>query len=132
MEYTVTVGRRKTAVARVFVKPSTSDEGQFVINGRTFDQYLNNEVLKMKVNKPFELLGIAKTAYDIKVNVVGGGVNGQAEAIRLGISRALQTINPELRSPLKKEGLLSVDSRQVERKKYGRRKARRRFQFSKR
>ncbi len=132
MSYTVTVGRRKTAVARVFIRPASSETGYFQINGRAFDDYLNNEVLKMKVNKPFELLNTVKEKYDIKVNVAGGGVNGQAEAIRLGISRALQTMNPEVRPILKKEGLLSVDSRQVERKKYGRRKARRRFQFSKR
>ncbi|MCS7086144.1 MAG: 30S ribosomal protein S9 [Bacteroidia bacterium] len=132
MSYTVTVGRRKTAVARVFMRPATSETGKFEINGRDFEHYLNNEVLKMKVNKPFELLSTTKERYDVKVNVSGGGINGQAEAIRLGISRALQMMNPEVRPILKKEGLLSVDSRQVERKKYGRRKARRRFQFSKR
>jgi small subunit ribosomal protein S9 len=132
MSYTVTVGRRKTAVARVFIRPASTESGYFQINGRTFDEYLNNEVLKMKVNKPFELLATVKEKFDIKVNVAGGGVNGQADAIRLGISRALQTMTPEVRPVLKREGLLSVDSRQVERKKYGRRKARRRFQFSKR
>jgi small subunit ribosomal protein S9 len=123
------VGRRKTAVARVYVRPGA---GNFNINKRSFESYLNNSVLQMKVNRPFELLSVSRANYDILVNVKGGGVNGQAEAIRLGLCRALEKLNPEFRPILKKEGLLTVDSRQVERKKYGRKKARRRFQFSKR
>ncbi|MCS6905900.1 MAG: 30S ribosomal protein S9 [Bacteroidia bacterium] len=123
------VGRRKTAVARVYLRPGT---GNFRINKRDFESYLNNSVLLMKVNRPFELLAINRSNYDILVNVRGGGTNGQAEAIRLGICRALEKLNPEFRPILKKEGLLTVDARQVERKKYGHKKARRSFQFSKR
>ena len=129
MEYTTAIGRRKTAVARIHLREGV---GGFTINGRTFREYLNNSVLLMKVAKPFELLGLNQETYDIKINVDGGGVNGQAEAIRLGISRALQILVPEHRSALKKDGLLTVDSRIVERKKAGRKKARKRFQFSKR
>lgn len=129
MEQINTVGRRKTAVARVYIRAGS---GKFIINKHEYERYLNNAVLKMKVDRPFELLGVRMDNYDILVNVRGGGVNGQAEAVRLGISRALQEINPEFRPILKKEGLLTVDSRKVERKKYGRKKARRRFQFSKR
>lgn len=123
------IGRRKAAVARVYIRDGA---GKFLINKREFESYLNNSVLKMKVNRPFEVLGLAKGGLDIAINVRGGGINGQAEAIRLGISRALLLYNPEFRPLLKKEGLLTVDARVVERKKYGRRKARKRFQFSKR
>ncbi|MDW8157576.1 MAG: 30S ribosomal protein S9 [Bacteroidia bacterium] len=129
MEQINAVGRRKTAVARVYLRPGT---GNFRINKRDFESYLNNSVLLMKVNRPFELLAINRSNYDILVNVRGGGTNGQAEAIRLGICRALEKLNPEFRPILKKEGLLTVDARQVERKKYGHKKARRSFQFSKR
>jgi small subunit ribosomal protein S9 len=122
-------GRRKTSVARVHLKQGA---GSFVINKREANEYLNNELLKLKVNQPFVLLGINSGEFDILVNVAGGGVNGQAEAIRLGISRALMQYNPEYRPVLKKAGLVRVDSRIVERKKPGRRKARKRFQFSKR
>jgi len=86
----------------------------------------------MKARKPFEVLGISRDSFDIYVNVNGGGINGQTDAITLGIARALQFYNPEYRGALKKEHLLTVDARKVERKKYGRRKARKRFQFSKR
>jgi small subunit ribosomal protein S9 len=129
MNYINAIGRRKTAVARVYLRIGG---GGFDINKRGYVQYLNNEVLKMKVERPFELLGVSREGFEIKINVRGGGPNGQAEAIRLGLSRALERYNPEYRPALKKEGLLTVDSRQVERKKYGRKKARRRFQFSKR
>ena len=129
MAYTNAIGRRKTSVVRLYIQEGS---GTFLINKREFNDYLNHEVLRMKVNKPFELLGLNRDAYDVKVNVFGGGVNGQAEAIRLALSRALQTINPEFRPPLKKEGLLTVDARKVERKKYGKRKASRSTQFSKR
>ncbi|MBX3102353.1 MAG: 30S ribosomal protein S9 [Bacteroidetes bacterium] len=129
MEQINSVGRRKRSVARVFLKQGS---GKIVINKRDPENYLNNDILKMKVNRPFELLGISREQFDIIVNVDGGGVNGQAEAIRLGISRALEQYNPEYRSILKKDGLLMVDSRKVERKKYGKPKARRSFQFSKR
>jgi len=123
------VGRRKEAVARVIFRPG---KGSWKINDREPQEFLNNELLIMKVHKPFEILGISPDQFDILVNVTGGGVNGQAEAIRLGISRALLEVNPEYRAALKPEGLLTVDSRQVERKKYGRKKARRSYQFSKR
>lgn len=129
MSTITTVGRRKTAVARVFFSPGS---GEFQINHRDKNNYLNNEVLRIKAQQPFDLLGIRPDGFNVQVNVDGGGVNGQAEAIRLGIARALVLYNPEYRPALKKEGLLTVDSRQVERKKYGHKKARKSFQFSKR
>lgn len=129
MAQTHSIGRRKTSVARVYIKPG---KGSMTINSREAVEFLNHEVLRMKVRRPFEVVGLGLDTFDVKVNVTGGGVNGQAEAIRLGIARALEKINPEYRAALKKEGLLTVDSRQVERKKYGLRKARRSTQFSKR
>ncbi len=129
MAYIQATGRRKTSVARIYIKPG---KGLMEINDRQADEFLNHDVLRMKVRQPFEVLGLSSEGFDIKVNVRGGGVNGQAEAIRLGIARALEQVNTEYRAPLKKERLLTVDSRQVERKKYGLRKARRRSQFSKR
>jgi small subunit ribosomal protein S9 len=128
MEVTQTLGRRKTAVARLNMMPGN---GKITVNGREFKEYFPSEILQIIVNQPFtltETLG----QFDLKVNVDGGGIKGQAEAIRLAISRALTTGNTELRSPLKKEGFLTRDPRMVERKKPGRRKARKRFQFSKR
>lgn len=121
-------GRRKTAVARVYLRPGT---GNVVVNKRTFDEYFPNRVLKMVIRQP---LSITETGdkFDIYVNVAGGGPSGQAGAIRHGISRALLEYNPELRSRLKSAGFLTRDAREVERKKYGQPKARRRFQFSKR
>ncbi|MDX2062809.1 MAG: 30S ribosomal protein S9 [Bacteroidia bacterium] len=124
-----TVGRRKTSVARVYLEPGS---GKVSINDREMTDYLQHGVLLMKVRRPFEVVGTTLEAYDLRVNVHGGGPNGQAEAIRLGISRALEKLNPDFRGALKKEGLLTVDSRQVERKKYGKVKARRSRQFSKR
>lgn len=130
MEVINTVGRRKRSVARLYLKPGS---GSFNINGKEADQFLNNDVLRMKVRQPFELLEISPEQYDVHVNVNGGGINGQAEAIRLAIARALEKENPEeRRSPLKKAAMLTVDSRKVERKKYGKPKARKSFQFSKR
>jgi len=126
---TNTTGRRKRSVARVYIQPG---KGEILINGRDINDYLHHDVLKMKVNRPFDVTGLSAKDFDLSINVQGGGVNGQAEAIRLAIARALEEQNPELRPALKKDGLLTVDSRQVERKKYGRRKARKRFQFSKR
>jgi small subunit ribosomal protein S9 len=125
-----TVGRRKTSVARVYLTPN--GRGRFVINKRSREDYLKSQVLLLKVRRPFDVLGLNPDLFDIKVNVVGGGISGQADAIRLGICRALEQVDPNFRPPLKKEGLLTVDSRQVERKKYGKRKARRSTQFSKR
>jgi small subunit ribosomal protein S9 len=121
-------GRRKTAVARVYLRPGT---GTITVNRREFDIYFPNRVLKMVIRQP---LLITETAdkFDLMVNVAGGGMSGQAGAIRHGISRALLEFNPELRKRLKTAGFLTRDAREVERKKYGRPKARRRFQFSKR
>lgn len=123
------IGRRKCSVARIYMQPGS---GQFVINNRQWDEYLAHAVLRMKVERPFEILELNREAYDLKVTVAGGGPNGQAEAIRLAISRALEIQDSEYRPTLKKDRLLTVDSRQVERKKYGKRKARRSTQFSKR
>lgn len=121
-------GRRKTAVARVTLTPG---EGKIVINERRFDDYLPSIQLQNTVLKPLEVANAAKN-FDIVVKAVGGGVAGQAGAIRLGIARALLLTNAELRPALKAEGLLTRDSREKERKKSGQPGARKRFQFSKR
>ncbi len=128
MEIIKTIGRRKTSIARVYMQPG---KGQIKINDRDLNDYFKSEILQSTVK---QALSITKTDgnYDVTVNVEGGGVKGQAEAIRLGIARAMVKVSDENRSPLRKEGLLTRDSRMVERKKPGRRKARRRFQFSKR
>ncbi|MDQ1085936.1 MULTISPECIES: 30S ribosomal protein S9 [unclassified Siphonobacter] len=123
-----TLGRRKTAVARVYLTPGN---GAITVNGRDFKEYFPSEVLQIIVNQPFTTTNTVG-AYDIKANLDGGGIAGQAEALRMGISRALDKLNPEHHTPLKKVGFLTRDDRMVERKKPGRRKARRRFQFSKR
>ena len=128
MQITNTTGRRKTSIARVYVSPG---KGQIVVNEREFIDYFQSEIHQILVKQPFVILQ-ADGQYDVSVVVEGGGVKGQAEAVRLGIARAMVEINPEHKVALKKEGLLTRDSRMVERKKYGRRKARRRFQFSKR
>jgi small subunit ribosomal protein S9 len=121
-------GRRKTAVARVYLRQGS---GTITVNSRGFDEYFPNRVLKMIIRQP---LLITETAdkFDVYVKVNGGGPSGQAGAIRHGLSRALLEFNPELRGRLKSAGFLTRDAREVERKKYGRPKARRRFQFSKR
>jgi small subunit ribosomal protein S9 len=121
-------GRRKSAVARVYLRPGS---GKLSVNKRDFEEYFPNRVLKMIIRQP---LLITETAdkFDIAVNVNGGGTAGQAGAIRHGIARALLEFNPELRGRLKSAGFLTRDAREVERKKYGQPKARRRFQFSKR
>jgi small subunit ribosomal protein S9 len=121
-------GRRKTAIARVYLRPGT---GKIVVNKRDFDEFFPNRVLKMVIRQP---LLVTETAdnFDLYVNVRGGGAAGQAGAIRHGIARALVEFNPELRKRLKSAGFLTRDAREVERKKYGQPKARRRFQFSKR
>ena len=121
-------GKRKNAVARVWIKPGT---GKITVNGRDVEVYFARPVLRMILQQP---LGVAKRAgqYDLVVSVAGGGLSGQAGAVRHGLAKALTHYEPELRSPLKKEGFLTRDSRVVERKKYGKRKARRSFQFSKR
>lgn len=129
MEIINTIGRRKTSVARIYV---AQGEGKFTVNRRSLEVYFPTEVLQTIVKQPLTMCGLLGQ-YDIKVNVNGGGISGQAEAIRLAISRALVKINEEeYRPTLKSEGFLTRDPRMVERKKYGRRKARKRFQFSKR
>ena len=121
-------GKRKNAVARVWIK---NGSGNLSINGKTIKDYFSRPVLNMLVNQPLELTN-KKMNVDTVITVSGGGLSGQAGAIRHGISKALSLLDPNLRSILKSEGLLTRDSRIVERKKYGRRKARRRYQFSKR
>ncbi len=128
MEVINTIGRRKTAVARLYI---SSGKGDIVVNNRDILEYFPFEIYRTIVKQPLMIVS-EDGNYDIKVNVGGGGLKGQAEAIRLAISRALTEINPEHRPPLKKEGFLTRDPRMVERKKPGRRKARRAFQFSKR
>ena len=123
-----TIGRRKTAVARIYM---TSGSGEMTVNGRQASDYFPTEVLQIILNQPFGLTN-AEGKFDVKVNVRGGGIAGQAEAVRMAISRALCESDADNRPPLKKEGFLTRDSRMVERKKYGRAKARKRFQFSKR
>jgi small subunit ribosomal protein S9 len=121
-------GKRKDAVARVWIKPGA---GKITVNGRALEVYFARPVLRMILQQP---LGVAKRVdqYDLMVSVAGGGLSGQAGAVRHGLSKALVNFEPELRGVLKKEGFLTRDSRVVERKKYGKKKARRSFQFSKR
>jgi len=128
MEVINTIGRRKTSVARIYV---SQGNGTITVNKRTLENYFPSEVLRTVVQQPLatsESLG----KFDIKVNVNGGGTTGQAEAIRLAIARALVEMNPEFKPALRADGFMTRDPRMVERKKYGRRKARKRFQFSKR
>ncbi|MFN3315964.1 MAG: 30S ribosomal protein S9 [Raineya sp.] len=128
MEVINTIGRRKTAVARIYMQ---SGNGNITVNGRDYKEYFASEVLQTIIHQPLAVVNeLGK--YDIKANLDGGGISGQAEALRLAIARALLEVNAENREALKKEGYLTRDPRMVERKKYGRRKARRRFQFSKR
>jgi small subunit ribosomal protein S9 len=121
-------GKRKDAVARVWIKPGS---GKIIVNGRVFETYFARPVLRMVINQPF---GVCERTdqYDVNCTVKGGGLSGQAGAVRHGISKALVFYEPSLRPPLKKAGFLTRDSRVVERKKFGRKKARRSFQFSKR
>ena len=122
------IGRRKTSIARVFLKEGS---GNIMVNKRDYKEYFPTGTLRYKVEQPLALVG-STGVYDINVNVEGGGINGQAEAIRLGLSRILCEINAENRQVLKPEGLLTRDPRMVERKKFGQKKARKKFQFSKR
>ena len=123
------LGRRKSAVARVYVK---TGEGKIEINGRSLNEYFKEDTLRYIVNQPFEVTGTA-AQFDVKANLDGGGIKGQAEALRLGIARALCEVDKEAyRSTLKAAGFLTRDAREVERKKPGQPGARRRFQFSKR
>lgn len=122
------IGRRKTSVARVYLQEG---KGEIYINGRELKDYFTTGVLQYKVEQPFALTDNAGK-YNVDISVFGGGITGQAEAIRLAISRALCEVNNEYRAQLKPEGLLTRDSRMVERKKFGQKKARKKFQFSKR
>ncbi len=124
----VATGRRKTSVARVFLRPG---KGSLRINNRTLQEYFGRETARMIVLQPFQVTQTAGN-FDIEVNVDGGGNSGQAGAIRHGITRALMEFNPDLRPSLKKAGFVTRDPRAVERKKYGRHKARKRPQYSKR
>ena len=121
-------GRRKTSTARVYLRPGT---GEIMINRKAFDQYFPNETLRMIIRQPLQLTETA-AKFDILVNVVGGGPAGQAGAVRHGITRALMEFNADLRPTLKQAGLVTRDPRIKERKKYGQKGARKRFQFSKR
>ena len=122
------IGRRKDSIARVYMNPG---KGNIIINGKEFSNYISRKSLAIVVTQPLDLLD-QRNAYDISVNVKGGGLSGQAGAIRLGISRALNEINEDFRSKLKEAGFLTRDARKVERKKYGQPGARKKFQFSKR
>jgi small subunit ribosomal protein S9 len=124
----IAVGRRKTSVARVIVKPGS---GEVKVNDKKLEQYFSIDTLKNEVLLPFTVTETTGK-YDVEANVNGGGPSGQAGAVKLGISRALVEMNNELRSKLREHDLLTRDSRMVERKKYGQKKARKRFQFSKR
>jgi len=127
IEYNAT-GRRKSSIAQVFMKAGT---GNIVINKKPMNQYFPHETMKMIIQQPLNVVAVSGK-YDIDVRVKGGGYSGQASAIRHGISRALVMVNSDFRGKLKKEGLMTRDPRAVERKKYGQKGARARFQFSKR
>ena len=128
MEVIHTIGRRKTAVARIFL---SEGKGNIVVNKKNYTEYFPTATLQYKVQQPLELTGTASN-FDLKITVKGGGITGQAEAVRLAMSRALCHVGEENRSTLKPEGLLTRDPRMVERKKFGQKKARKKFQFSKR
>ena len=128
MEVVNTIGRRKSAVARVYLKEGS---GQITINGKDQKEYFTLDQWLFKLNQPFALTD-QEGKFDVSVNVKGGGFTGQVEAIRLGISRALVQLDEESKPALKKEGLMTRDPRMVERKKPGQKKARKKFQFSKR
>jgi small subunit ribosomal protein S9 len=128
MEAINAIGRRKAAVARVYL---SDGKGKITVNGRDYKEYFGAETLHYVVTQPLLLLNVAEK-YDIVVNIIGGGVKGQAEALRLGITRALVLVDEENKKALKANGFLTRDPREVERKKPGRPKARKRFQFSKR
>lgn len=128
METIHKIGRRKTAVARVYV---SKGKGNITVNNRAFENYFPTSTLRYKVQQPLALTH-NENEFDIKVNVYGGGITGQAEAVRLAIARVMCELNDENRGILKPEGLLTRDPRMVERKKFGQKKARKKFQFSKR
>ena len=128
MEVIHKIGRRKKSVARVYM---SEGKGSITVNKKSFEDFFDTATLKYKIQQPF-MLTSTEGNYDLNITVKGGGTNGQAEAVRLAISRALCKINEEFRAELKPEGLLTRDPRMVERKKFGQKKARKKFQFSKR
>lgn len=129
----VTLGRRKTSVARCFVDSAkTPGQGQFLVNKRPLNVFFPVDVLQLKIMQPFQVLDINPGDFDININVRGGGITGQAEAVRMGISRAFVEMDEENKPPLRRAGFLTRDPRMVERKKYGQPKARKKTQFSKR
>ena len=128
MDTVHTIGRRKTSIARIFMNEG---KGAIIVNKKKYTDYFPTPTLQFKVQQPFMLTN-TEGNYDLNVTVKGGGTNGQAEAVRLAISRGLCKINEEFRAELKPEGLLTRDPRMVERKKFGQKKARKKFQFSKR
>jgi small subunit ribosomal protein S9 len=133
MDTIVKVGRRKTSVARCFFKPAKkAGSGTIVVNDRPMEVFFPVDILQIKVMQPFAVLNLSAGDYDIQVNVQGGGITGQAEAVRMGFSRVLVEINEENKKPLRAAGFMTRDSRMVERKKYGQPKARKKTQFSKR
>ena len=128
MDTVHTIGRRKTSIARIF---KNEGKGAIIVNKKKYTDYFPTPTLQYKIKQPFMLTN-TEGNYDLNVTVKGGGTNGQAEAVRLAISRGLCKINDEFRAELKPEGLLTRDPRMVERKKFGQKKARKKFQFSKR
>ncbi len=131
MDRIVTIGRRKTSVARCFIDRAKGS-GSFTVNGRPMEVFFPIDILQIKVHQPFTVTEIPATDFDIKINVKGGGFTGQAEAVRMALSRALVEMNEENKPPLRRAGLVTRDPRMVERKKYGQPKARKKVQFSKR
>jgi small subunit ribosomal protein S9 len=128
MEVIHKIGRRKTSIARVYM---SEGKGNIMVNKKSYSDFFDTAILQYKIQQPFSLTD-TKDKFDLSVTVKGGGVNGQAEAIRLAISRALVEFNEEFKPVLKSEGLMTRDPRMVERKKFGQKKARKKFQFSKR
>jgi small subunit ribosomal protein S9 len=129
MEMINAIGRRKSSVARVYL---TKGQGNISVNGKDYKVYFPQIHVQSSVTEPFHTVNLESNLYDVSINVDGGGFKGQAEAVRMGISRALVKLNADFRKPLKDQKLLTRDAREVERKKYGKPKARRSFQFSKR
>jgi small subunit ribosomal protein S9 len=129
MEMINAIGRRKTSVARVYL---TKGEGDIQVNGRNFKEYFPQVHIQVNITEPFRTVSLESNLYNLNINVDGGGFKGQSEAVRMGIARALVKLNADFRKPLKEKKLLTRDARQVERKKYGKPKARKSFQFSKR
>ncbi|MCS6790721.1 MAG: 30S ribosomal protein S9 [Bacteroidia bacterium] len=132
MGYTHAIGRRKTAIVRLYMRAALTNEATFQVNRRPWKEYFPSEIYQLEILKPFEAVGARVNQYDIVVYAEGGGIKGQAEALRLAIARALVRMREENHAFLRKAGLLTVDARKVERKHYGHKKARKSFQFSKR